>query len=242
MKTFLLLAALTVSPLLMAAVGNQDLQDIRGLIEAGKYEEALQKHLWFHEESKTSTGMGGVRLSFALSQWVRLGGVYPKALVALKELRDGHEQNLLAGKAGFSEFHEVSAINRELKEDQKTHTLFKQLHAKHPAIAKRCFDVSLDLLVKNGDYELCGEYLGNPIPRYERLEEMRERNRDMMEKNPRMNTSQFRNYTDGAFTKKTAQLIDILAHLKRTDEAREIQKRALAYFASPEIEKALPAP
>ena len=71
---------------------------------------------------------------------------------------------------------------------------------------------------------------------------MRDRNLEMMENNPRMNNAQFRAFSDGTFTRKTVRLIDVLVHLKRTEEARAIQKRALAYFPSPEIEKAMPAP
>lgn len=242
MKSLLFAGVLLFAPLLSAAVGNKDLEDIRVLIAAGKYEEALQKHLWFHEESKTSRGMGGVRLSFALSQWAELGKKYPPALAALKAMRDQHEKQLLAGTAGFPEFHECSAINRTLEEDEKTYVLFTQLHAKQPEIARSCFDVSLDLIVRHGNYELAGAYLGNPMRRYDQAEHSRQLNLRLMEDNPAMNNPQFRQHSDSAYVQRTAQLIDILAHLQRMDEARAIQKRSLAYFAAPEIEKALPAP
>jgi hypothetical protein len=56
--SFLSILFLAFTPA-FASVGHEDLQEARELAEKGKYEEALQKHLWFHEESKKTTGMGG---------------------------------------------------------------------------------------------------------------------------------------------------------------------------------------
>src|SRR5688572_5816633 len=224
MKTLFLLAGLILLRPLMAQVGNADLQDIRRLTSEGKYEEALKKHLRFHEESKTSTGMGGVRLSFALSQWVELGEAYPPALAALKAIRDENEVKLLEGAGDFREFHDFSAINRTLKDDERTYRLFLQLDAKHPAIARKCFDVTLDLIVAHKNYDLYAKYGGDPIERYERFRHMRETNLGMARQNPKMDNDRYRDYTDKTFTDKTVQLIEIMVQLKRLDDAREIQK------------------
>jgi hypothetical protein len=242
MKTRCLLLALILSHPLLAQVGNEDLQDIRRLVTEGKHEEALKKHLWFHEESKTSTGMGGVRLSFALSQWAELGVVYPPALTALHGVRDDNEVKLLQGTGGFKEFHDFSAINRVLKDTAKTYHLFLQLDAKHLEVAKRCFNVTLDLIVAQKNYELFGKYGGDPIVRFEQIRNMREMNLGMTRSNPKMDNERFREYTDKSFTDKTAQLIEILVVLQRLDEAREIQKRAQTYFPNARIERSLTPP
>lgn len=241
MKILFLIAGLIFLRPLMAQVGNADLQDIRRMMTQGKYEEALKKHLWFHEESKTSTGMGGVRLSFALAQWLELGEAYPPALSALRGVRDENEVKLLNGAGGFKEYHDFSAINRTLKDDDRTYRLFLQLDAKYPAVATQCFDVTLDLIVARRNYDLYAKYGGDPIVRYERFRTMRETNLGMARKNSKLDNDRFREYTDKTFGDKTVQLIEIMVQLKRFDEAREIQKRALAYFPSPRIEQSLPA-
>lgn len=64
-----------INGLVMADVGNEDLNQICKLTEKGQYKQALEKHLWFHEESKKSPGMAGVRLSYAISAWINLGNV-----------------------------------------------------------------------------------------------------------------------------------------------------------------------
>ena len=50
MKTLILLIGLSLLRPLLAEVTNADLQHIRELATQGKHEEALQKHLWFHEK------------------------------------------------------------------------------------------------------------------------------------------------------------------------------------------------
>src|SRR4051794_7329900 len=55
----------------------------------GQYAKSLERHLWYHENAlKYGSGQEGVRLSFALSDWVELAHAYPKAMVALKAVRD----------------------------------------------------------------------------------------------------------------------------------------------------------
>jgi hypothetical protein len=56
---------------------------------AGRYADALAKHVWFHENAlKYEPSLAGVRLSFALGYWVAFGNSYPPALQKLKSIRD----------------------------------------------------------------------------------------------------------------------------------------------------------
>jgi transposase-like protein len=163
----------------------------------------------------------------------------PPALEALKGVRDAHATKLLSGSGGFPEYHEYFAINRTLKEHENTYRLFLKLDAAHPEIAKRCFDVTMELIVEHKNFDLYEKYGGDPIARYERIQNMRETNLGLARKNPTVGNDRFKEYTDKSFTDKTVQLIEILVHLKRLDEAREIQKRALAYFPHASIERSL---
>ena len=62
--------------------------ELAALTKSGKYKEALEKHIWFHEASKEMAGMGGVRLSFALGLWMKLAELYPPAMEAFIALRN----------------------------------------------------------------------------------------------------------------------------------------------------------
>jgi hypothetical protein len=220
-------------------VGPSDLEEARKLAEEGKYEEALQKHIWFHEESKKSPSLGGVRLSYALSSWIKLSEKYPPAKKALVDIRDKNDRALLDGTGNFRNFHDLSAINRHLKEEDKTYETFKALHDKYPKLAKRCYRVARDLLVDKKEYQICGQYIIDPILAYERIRYSRELNLSMMRTKPKRNTPGMRQYTDDSFIKSTCQLIEILMGLGKKAEAEEIQKRALRYFDHDKIRDAI---
>jgi len=54
------------------------MDDTHTLVKQGKYAEALERMIWFHNHAlEHELGMYGVRLSFALSEWKELGDVYP---------------------------------------------------------------------------------------------------------------------------------------------------------------------
>lgn len=102
-----------------------------------------------------------MRLSFALSDWKRLGEKYPPALVSLKTIRDEGAAALAAGTATREIFHDVSSINREIGEDGLTVAIFKRLHSDHPELAKKCFRVAQDTLIEKGEIDLFLHYAGD---------------------------------------------------------------------------------
>jgi hypothetical protein len=68
---------------------NQILNQARADALAGRYEEALAKYLWFHHHAlEIRPSLAGVRLSYALQEWRRLGEFYPPAWEALETVRD----------------------------------------------------------------------------------------------------------------------------------------------------------
>src|SRR5260221_6412353 len=72
------------------------------LREHGRYEEALQRHLWLHQHGlESDPAYSGVRLSFWLSDWLELARRYPKAKQALIEIRDRDTSTLAAGRGYF---------------------------------------------------------------------------------------------------------------------------------------------
>lgn len=164
-----LLAAIGLAFLASTRVGNDDLHAIRELADAGQYQKALDKHLWFHEESKKALGMGAVRLSYAISAWVKLGKKYPPALDALKEIRDTNAEVLLAGTGTVGNFHELAAIDRGLGEGWATVDLFIALDTTYPAQASAYYSVAEDLLMQYGKYEIIAKYLDDPVAKFERL-------------------------------------------------------------------------
>jgi hypothetical protein len=132
---------------------------------AGRYEDALSKHEWFHRNAlKHEPALYGVRLSFALSDWAKLAAAYPPALEKLKSIRDEAAANIRAAKASFNAFHDFTSINNYLKEDDKTKELFVWVDANNPSLAKKVYDLAQPTLIQAKEYAVCGKYI-NPDPR-----------------------------------------------------------------------------
>lgn len=225
---------------LLAAVDDPDpvkvLNEAQALRVQGKYEEALQKHLWFHENAlKSNPAMSGVRLSFALSYWVELGEMYPKAREALIAIRDKNVKTISEGGGTFELFHDVSSINGYLEQRPSTVELFKRLQQKQPDLAKLCYQVAEPDLVKSREYQVCGRFLPDPLESLERMKEMRAMNLKLADQG----LPDLKNYADTSFVERACRIIEILVGANRKPEAEKFREKALAVHDDPSIRQAV---
>jgi len=209
--------------------GDDHFRELGALAEAGKYKEALDKHIWFHEASKEFSGMGGVRLSYALDLWMDLAGKYEPAMDGFLALRTSLQEKLFEGVGDSGDFHDLSAINQTLGDSEDTVRVFMTLHDQFPDQAKRVYHIAEKLLVENKYYDVCAIYLVDAKKKYAHIQHMHEMNVDIANKNPDMG-DEFDQYTKDSYVSEVCQLIEILVALKRNDEAADIQRSALTYF------------
>ena len=201
------------------------LDEARSLAREGKYEEALQRHVWFHENAlKKEPALVGVRLSFALTDWIRLGEKYPKARDTLVKIRDRDTKELVSGKGSFDLFHDVSAINKYLEEVPKTVALFKTIAKKEPELAVKCYRVAEPHLVASREYKLCIEYTPDTLKRFEAIRKTREDHIKLAE----TKGDQFKDIGDRFFLLETCRLIEIMAGAGKKQDAEKIREKALA--------------
>jgi Bacterial Ig-like domain len=163
-------SAETWSPTLAPGV-KPDLQKIlneaKDLMDQGKYEEALQRQIWyFNHALEFDPAQTGVRLSFALAQWVELGRRYPRAKQALLEIRDRDTQRLVAGNGFANLFSDVNSINNYLGQEDATLALFKTIYQTDNRLAKECYFYAENLLLQHGEYELLLNCIGDPQARF----------------------------------------------------------------------------
>ena len=236
--------------------------------EKGRFEEALQRHIWYHNHAlESDAGQTGVRLSFALSEWVELGQRYPKAKQALIEIRDRNTRAFAEGRGYFGLFMDVSSINNYLQESDATYRLFKSLQKTNPALARQCYHVAADVLVENREYALCRGYIGDVAAAFaglrqnwewhkkheERTAQDREEQKKRMEKslaemhqrNPALTAPvPFRppdspSYGDSSFVKQTRQLVEILVGVGDKAEAEKVRDQAVALLDDPRLKSAV---
>lgn len=210
----------------------------RSLAAEGRWAEALERHRWFHDHVlEIDESYYGVRLSFALSEWVELGAAYPEALTQLRAVRAEKAGRLLAGELNRRLFHDVASIDRALEDRRATTETFRALGASSPAFAEAVYDIAGPALVLAGEFPLCAQFLGDWRARLERSAH------DYLEG---LSDADYAPNPEAAirahamiFTDDAVSLIRILRETGQAEAARAAGEMALAVLDVPEIREAL---
>ena len=196
----------------------------RVLMQQGQHEEALKEYLWLYDDGmKRNPASYGVRNSFLLSDWQRLGRVYPPALDSLRQHREVALRLFLASPGDASLALDLTSLNHALKEDQATLGTFDQLPPDSPG--RKMLGPSVwDLLMAQRRYADAlqvrspGDLLGE-IARQE----------SMLPKDPAL-----RRIFQARWLELAASGLEALVAVGRPEEAKVMVKRALALDPSAE--------
>lgn len=190
--------------------------------EQGRFEQALAKHLWFHEHAlEYRPSLRGVRLSFALSYWFELANEFAPARESLVRLRDEAELQIIAGASDSgSRFSEFAYINEHFQDYGRTTTVFEKMAKDAPQFAARTYDRAQRALIVCERFDLCSQFLTNPESTFQSAREhLRHcldcnKGRDIQRE---LDTSSRRVFSYGV-----GDLIAILARSQRHFEAQRI--------------------
>jgi hypothetical protein len=139
------------------------LRQARQLVKSQQYAAALEKYIWFHDHAlDADRSLAGVRLSYAILEWVDLGEVYPPARRALESVRDAKAESLMQGTYHARLFHDVAAINRALGQVERTRDLFKTIAGVDRGVAEKCFHIALESLVHTKEFGLARSFMPDP--------------------------------------------------------------------------------
>ena len=204
---------------------RQILDEAKENARDGKYEEALLKHIWFHNNAlKYDRAFYGVRLSFALSDWKNLSSKYPPALEALEQAQDKAEKNVRNGTNYYDSFNDYEAINEKLGEEDKTLNLFRWLDKNQPDRAKKIYRLVQPTLVRAKEYKLCGKYI-DPENAYLRYVRNFRSMLDFSKKNKLPEKTTYFAYA--SFASDVSTLVALLTISKRHSEAEEVAEMAM---------------
>ncbi len=204
---------------------------------AKRFDDALAKHLWFHNEvMNVDLAFRGVRLSFALADWATLALKYEPAMTALQKARDAAESDVKEGRGARQAFADFAAINRELGEEQKTRDLFVWIEANDALLALSVFRMAQSALVETREYAIWGKY-AEPAAELASIVE-NHRYIDASMKRRAVNTME-KDAFDRMFIQETATLTALLAVNGRRTEAAEIADGARKALDTPEMRTAL---
>lgn len=200
------------------------LQEAEADRRAGRYEDSLAKHVWFHENAlKIQPAEYGVRLSFALGDWVNLAHAYPPALEKLKSIRDDDEKKIRENKSSRDLFHDFESINEHLEDFNRTKDTFIWLDTNTPDFAKSVFDIAEPDLVRTKEYRLCGKYL-DPDTSFERIRNLYQ-DQIKIGQEPEFGED-LSDFPKKYFSNESATLVALLAVNGRTNDANHVAAEA----------------
>jgi hypothetical protein len=205
---------------------------------AGRFEVALAKHVWYHENAlKYDQGQGGVRRSFALGYWHELAEKFPPAGKKLEDFREEARKRVLAEKKKvFHDFADFAAISRELEKEGEIVELFVALDKKDPKLASQAYNSAEEALIDAKKFKLCGKYIKGDEA-IEREIEMFEHHREIA-KDPRFGARMAR-YGEESFHKDAATIVAILAKCGREEESKRAAAKAHEAWNDEQFHKAL---
>jgi len=210
------------------------LQDARAAIQQCDYERALEQLIWFHNHAlEEDVALRGVRLSFALADWVKLGELYPEALQVLRSVRDEKTSKLLSGSGTRQDFIDVSAVNDYLEEVAATYELFGHVKKNGGSLADECSRWALPSIVAAQDFALAKKVYGDPVAVLRSLSDSLNEDIDWIRKRP----DKHRDATlDAVVTNYIEDVRMLLSTFESTDG--EQRRKSLARFAAERIRDA----
>ena len=242
-------------------VAYQHASEVHDLITDGRYDDALQRCLAFHEQYKSSGALIPL-----LNDWVELGRRYPKAREALIEIRDHDAKEFAAGRGYADLFSEVNSINGALHLDDATYELFKSVRDKDPDLAQQCYFYVESLLVAKGEYQWCYDHMGDPQGRFDSIrqslnmqldnqkrmaamqKQSAQRMAEINQKNgwtnapaysPPDTSTMIKRSAEKGFVSQTRQLIEILVVTGHKADAEKIRDQAVAVLDDERLKSAV---
>jgi len=146
------------------------LREARRFVKSQQYAAALEKYVWFHDHAlESNRALAGVRLSYAILEWVDLGDVYPAARKALESVRDAKSELLIQGTCDVGLFHDVASINRAFGQIDRTSDLFKTIADADRSVAEKFFRIALESLVDTKEFSLARSFMPDPQKQIEQF-------------------------------------------------------------------------
>ncbi len=202
------------------------------LVENKQYDEALRAYRYYFIESKKESSLGGVRLSFCLGDWAKLGKVYPPAMNELISMSDERKKIILSGKGNSEVFQEYNAINRYIERDSETLATFIAVDKDFPEQAESYRFFARDLIIDAKQYDLAKKYI-DPLYEFENLRFARESDLRFSRKS----NNTFQAHSDARFEENVYKLIDLANQIGLKDDAAKIKRRFASYILESPLKK-----
>ena len=202
---------------------------------AGRFEEALRAHAWYHANVlKLNEAAYGVRLSFALRDWVDLARDYPPALDSLIETRDQAAAAAVGNPPDYDAFRDALSIDRSIGREAAAYDLILAVEATYPQQVDEFYNHDVfAVLCDRGEYRRCRRWMWDPTYELDLAAERLE-----FERSP-TTPAGIRQRADRAFTNRVVELAVVLLGVGDQAAADEIVSRARRHTDDLRLDSAL---
>jgi hypothetical protein len=206
---------------------------------SGRHDEALREYEWFHDHAlEDERALYGVRLSFALSDWVDLGKVYPPALLSLRSVRETKSARLRAGDGSRELFHDVVAINESLGDPKSTYDLLVDIVEQRPDLAENCASLAMRSIVHVGDFALARRFISDPERSIRSWARMLNEDVADLAKEPPSEVPKLEAHVHN-YAERVAVLLSVLRGVGEQSLANSLNEQALSCIESPPVREAV---
>jgi hypothetical protein len=189
------------------------LSPAREAFHSGAYSDALKHFEYFfdHALDENPYAKYGVRLSFCLAGWAKLGDVYPPAKQRLEERCD-EALVLLEQTREPERFHDYMAICHYLGRDEQCVPRFLHYHVNDRALAETFVRYIWDGLVDAKQWQVCASYLEDPLQRYQDVMAKAAQIMEMRRQDPTFGGVEFEEQSKGWCVRDISNLLLVAKH------------------------------
>lgn len=205
-------------------VQRDSLDHAREAFRSGNHPEALKQyeHFFDHALDDDPHSLYGVRLSYCLDEWARLGKKYPPALRRLEE-RAQEALSLLEETRNPERFHDFTAICRYLNLNGEPVRRFLLYHLSDSDLATSIVRFIWDELVRDKQWAVCVSYLGAPKERYDMALLKFDQSMKISKGDPSLGGKDFEKQIRGWYVRDVANLLLVLRNIGATEEAASVE-------------------
>jgi hypothetical protein len=205
------------------------LNNARAAFREGKYPEALALYDYFFEHAldDDEASFYGVRLSYCLDEWAKLGQVYPPALAQL-EKKKNDSLILLEQSHNPERFHDFVAICEYLKCSNESIGVFQGYHLSDRELALSVILYIWDELVAAKQWDLCASYLGDWTKKYARALEKFDMSMGELKLDKAFGGEDFDKRVGSWYVREVSNITRVLRNTDRDGEASSLRQRIVA--------------
>lgn len=217
------------------------LDNARQQVKNGAYSEALKNYVWFFKNSiEIEPAMFGVKHSYCVDEWRKLGEIYEPALLTYREELLNRQEKLLNGSESwelFMEFDTLCQYDGKKNEVIKVFMLFHKKENQNKDFVESIFNPIKEDLLALGHYNICSEYTKDATRKADQIIHLHRLNIEFEEKSD--NKCDNMDFAEKSFIIDANYLLTVLKKTNRIEEFNQVKNKLVSYNPSEELKKLL---